>query len=527
MIDDLAAHGDGADLAADLCVVGAGPAGLALAREFLGSRTSVIVVESGGVRPEPEVEPLKEGEAEGLSENALVDARGRGFGGTTALWAGQCIPLDDIDFERKEWVPHSGWPIGPSALSTYYARAGALLGIPGETYDERLWDRWRMSPAALDSGKLNHRYTAWVPQPDLGRSFRSDFARSRNVRVLLHANVTAIETNADGTAFDHLRVRHLGGIAARVRARACVLCCGGIENARLLLMSGDPDAGGVGNPHDNVGRFFQDHAHVPSAIIQSPRPRMLQERYSMFHSGGRRYLPKVVLAPAVQRAEGVLNCIANFEFLFADEAVNALRRVYLGTRGHREGTTALRRDLRLVAEGLPAAGATVYHRLALGRSSLSPPARTLLRTHPEQAPNRDSRVLLSRERDSLGSNKARVEWRLTELERRTVEVMARTVDAEFRRLGLAQSDVPEWLFEPDGDWTQRFGDSYHHIGTTRMADDPRHGVVDRDCQLHGVAALYLGGSSVFPTSGYANPTLTIVALSLRLADHLKGRLGAG
>jgi choline dehydrogenase-like flavoprotein len=105
--------------------------------------------------------------------------------------------------------------------------------------------------------------------------------------------------------------------------------------------------------------------------------------------------------------------------------------------------------------------------------------------------------------------------------------MARTVDAEFRRLGIAESELPGWLLEEGGNWAEHFGDSYHHIGTTRMSDEPSQGVVDRDCQLHGVAGVYVCGSSVFPTSGFANPTLTIAALSLRLADHLKGRLASG
>jgi choline dehydrogenase-like flavoprotein len=520
MIDDLEALESGAELEADLCVVGAGAAGLALAQEFLGTTTRVVLLESGGLTREAETDRLNEGESEGLGEETLLEGRGRAFGGSTTLWAGQCIPLDDIDLEPRDWVPLSGWPFERAELSAHYERAGRLLGVPGEPYDATLWNAWRVTPPSLDGSKLRHGYTAWIPRPDLGRAMRPRFRRSRNVRVLLHANVTAVETNPAGTAFEHVAVRTLGGATARVRARACVLCCGGIENARLMLMSGDVDAGGLGNAHGNVGRYFQDHPNAIGAVLHTARPRAIQEVYSLLYRRGRRYLPRLVLAPQVQRAERLLNCAANLEYVFADDAINALRRVY---RGYRRGDTRppLRRELGTVSRGLPLAAATAYRRVARGRSTLARPATIGLRVHTEQAPNRDSRVLLSRERDALGSPKARVEWRLTELERRSAEVLAMTVDAEFRRVGLADSELPDWLAGGAEDWAGRFGDSYHHLGTTRMADDPATGVVDRDCQVHGIAGLYASGGSVFPTSGYANPTLTIVALALRLADHLR------
>lgn len=504
MIDDLTAYGAGSELQADVCVVGAGAAGLALARELLGSRLRVLVVEAGGLATEPEP----------------GGGRGRGFGGTTALWAGQCIPLQPIDLERRHWVPGSGWPISLAELAPYYERAGAVLAVPGERYDESLWRQWRIAPPPIDAGRLTHTYTAWSPHPDLGRAFRREFERSANVRVLLNAGVERIEPNAAYTTVERLELRCTDGSRASVRAPACVLACGGIENARLLLASGDVDAGGLANAHGNVGRWFQDHPNGRTAVLRTDRPRALQDPYSLFYRRGRRYLPKLALAPEVQRAEAVLNCGANLEYEFEDQGLNALRRVY---RARRQGgeRADLGRDLRLAARGLPAAAVAAYRRLALGRSPAARPARIWLQTHSEQAPNRDSRVVLTRERDERGALAARVEWRLTELERRTAEAMTRTVAAEVRRLGLGDAEIEGWLLDPDGDWRARFSDAYHHIGTTRMADDPATGVVDADCRVHGVDGLYVAGSSVFPTSGFANPTLTIVALAIRLADRLR------
>ena len=512
MIDDLTGYGSDAELEADLCIVGTGAAGISLAREFLDTRARVIVLEAGGLEPDAQTDRLKEGE--GLSARGLVEGRGRSFGGTTTLWAGQCMPLDPIDLETRDWVPHSGWPIAMSELSPFYERAAGVLAVPGEQHDESLWRHWGIVPPALDPARVRHSYTVWSPKPDLGHVYGKDLRRSENVRVLLHANATAIETSSAATAFSHVVARSLGGSSVRVSARACVLCCGGIENARILLTSGDPEAGGLANAHDTVGRYFQDHPNRRSALLHTSRPRDLQEPYSLLYRRRRRYLPKLALAPAVQRSEEVLNCGANLQYDFANEGLNALRRVYRASRRSQEPDSSLRDDLRLAVRGVPAAAGTAYQRLARGRSSTSPPASIWLQTHSEQAPNPDSRVVLARGRDALGSNTARVNWRLTELEQRTAEVMAATVGNELRRLGLAETEL----------CADALGDSYHHIGATRMSTDPRNGVVDADCKVHGVEGLYVSGSSVFPTSGFANPTLTIVALSLRLADHLRRRL---
>lgn len=520
MIDDLAGYGEAAQFEADLCVVGAGAAGIALARRFLGSPLRVILVESGGLEPDTETDRLKGGEADGVGADGLVLGRGRVFGGTTRLWAGQCIPLDPIDFERRDWVPHSGWPIDVTDLESYYLAAARVFGVPGENYDETLWERWGLTPPALDQAELVHSYTAWSPRPDLGRAFRREFERSENVRVLLHANVTGFDLGGTTGCLRGLTVRSLSGDQASIRVRACALCCGGVENARLLLAAGEPLARALGEAAQNVGRYFQDHPNTHCATLRTAAPRALQDPYSLFYRGKRRYLPKLKLAPAVQRSERVLNCAANLDFEFEDEGLNVLRTIYRDARQHRRPTASVA-DVGPAVRGLPGAAAAAYRRIALGRSSAAPAARIRLQIHSEQAPNADSRVQLSRERDALGMPRARVEWRVGELERRTLETMTETVGRQFSRMGLARTEADEWLRSPAEHWERFVGDSFHHVGTTRMSERPADGVVDPNCQLHGISGLFVSGGSVFPTSGFANPTLTIVALALRLADHLE------
>ena len=522
MIDDLRRLEDGAELEADLCLVGAGAAGIAIAASFFDAGIDVLVLESGGLRLRDETESLNSGEATGMDAASLNAGRGRVLGGATALWAGQCLPPEPGTFMKRPWVPDSGWPVDARALQPYYRRAEALLRIDGEAYDQTVWDSFRVPRPSIDQRRLTHRFTVWCPKPHLGRLYRRRLAASGNVRVLLHATATEIVTISSGTRFDSVRATTPSGKKVRVRARACVLCAGGIENPRLLLVSNRVHPAGIGNAHDVVGRFFQDHPNGYPATIAGGDVARLQDLYGLLYRGRVRYLPRIVLTSDLQRSEGVLSCAAYPVFHFGQESgIEAARRMSRCLRAGRR-PTRLGLELTRITRDAPRLASAAYRRLAQGRSARAVPVLVTLQTHTEQAPNPMSRVTLSRRRDRLGVPLPRVDWRLTELERRTTEVMVKVVTDEFRRLGLGQVRPEAWL--GDTRWSRHMRDSFHHMGTTRLGTDPKNSVVDADSQIHEVAGLFIAGSSVFPIAGHANPTLTIVALAIRLADHLKGML---
>ncbi len=513
MIVDLRSLERGARIDADLCLVGAGAAGIAIAREFLDSSHDVVLVESGGLRRSGDTEALNEGEAEGMEAEDLRGGRARLLGGATALWAGQCLPLEDGAFAPRSWVPHSGWPLDRAELDPYYRRAESLFDIEGEAYDERVWRRFGIAPPAVDPALLGSRFTVWCPEPHLGRRYRTELERAAGLRVLLNATTTRIE--AEDARFTALRVSTPEGKEATVRARACVLCAGGIENARLLLLSE------LGN--HRVGAFFQDHPNGHVGIIETCEPRKLQDLFSLFYRRGKRYLPRLTLSPELQGMGEVLGCAAYPVFHFGESSgLEAARRLVRELRGRRRPKNP-GEDLRRVLRDSPRLAAVGYRRLRHGRSPALVPERITLQVHAEQAPNPDSRVLLSDRRDPLGLPMARVEWKLTDLDHRTAEVMAGTVGEELARLGLGELRLEPWL--GDSAWSRHMNSSYHHTGTTRMSVDPQNGVVDPDCMVHGMSGLFVAGSSTFTAAGFANPTLTIAALAVRLADHLKRVLG--
>jgi choline dehydrogenase-like flavoprotein len=345
---------------------------------------------------------------------------------------------------------------------------------------------------------------------------------------VLHANCTAIRLAADGRRVERLELRTLPegtgeGRTAQVRARAVVLACGGIENARLLLASDDVRPAGVGNDRDMVGRCFMEHPELwkPAVGVLAGD---LQWALA-FRSGETSPYNIMHLRPsdAMQAREGILNTSLHVTTRLRSDpgaGYEALGRVRHG--GWWERARAL--GSALIDPGDVLDG--VYSRFA-DRQYVPRqvgPTEVMIRVRSEQSPDPDSRVMLGAERDALGMRRVRLDWRMNALDKRTVRVALETFARELGRLRRGRLRIEEWVGADATSWPEALEWGYHHMGTTRMSADPREGVVDADCAVHGVAGLYVAGSSVFPTGGYVNPTLTIVALALRLADHLRAKL---
>jgi choline dehydrogenase-like flavoprotein len=512
-----------ASLQADLCIIGAGAAGLLLAHAFVGTGTSVVVAESGERVASPRTQALYCGEVDGRPFRGLQDGRVRSLGGSTTLWGGQCIPLDPIDFEERPWVRHSGWPISQADLQPYYALAKRQLQISPAEYETALWDSFGLDRLAFDPARLNPIHSVYIPRRDLGRRYAAELTAAPNIRVLLGATATELQTDAYGTTMAGARLQSLDGRHGRISARRVVLCGGAIENARLLLLSDRACPGGLGNQHGLVGRFLQEHPFGRAASIHTDQPRRLQTYFNLMYRRQRKRLAKLALSEQAQRRELALNCVARLEYEYAPGSdAQVLQGMAAELRAGRMPRPLLSQLMR-VGAGVPMIADTAWRRLVQGFSPAPRPSGIYLETFSEQAPNPESRVRLGRGLDALGQRRVLVEWRLLDIDWHTPRVFARHVQAEFRRLKLGEVRLADWLTAetpPDS----AMMDSFHPAGTTRMAGEPKQGVVDRNCQVFGVSGLYAAGSSVFPTSGAANPVLTIAAMTLRLADRLKAEL---
>ncbi len=515
MIRDFATFDADQPLACDVCIAGAGAAGISIALEFAGRGERVILLESGGLDYEDATQALYAGRNLGVPYLDLDVPRVRMFGGATNHWGGMCTPFDPIDFEKRDWVPYSGWPITAADLAPYYLRAHPLLELGPFNYTPAEIAPPGTEFLAFRPDRIRPKMWRYsVPATNFGVAYREPLANASNVDVLLHANLVDIETDAAASRVSAYRIQSLEGKTARVQARTYVLALGGLENPRLLLSSDGVVAGGLGNQRDQVGRFFMEHIRIVGGSVLSIQDNWYKAYAQLAHDG--HHVRCALTASAdVQARERILNPM----LMLGEKEVGRIRSP--GYTSLAEIRKAFAKgqipehfgaDLLAVLEDLNGVVRGFCERLDTS---------VYLMMEAEQSPNPDSRVVLGRDRDQLGMRRGNLDWRLSALDKRSARTLVELVGQELARLDLGRLQMADWLARDDDTWSDDIGGHFHHMGTTRMASDPSRGVVDADCRVFGIANLYIAGSSVFPTGSCSNPTLTLTALALRLADHLK------
>jgi choline dehydrogenase-like flavoprotein len=520
-----------------VCIIGGGVAGITLALELSRAGVDLCMLESGGFGPDDETRDLYRGENVGLPYAFADGCRSRYFGGSSNCWGGWCRPLDPWDFEKRDWIAHSGWPFGLDELAPYYARTHELLKLGPQNFDPAYWEReigrHDVRRVPLATGDMRDTVAQFSPPVRFGKAYRDELSRSVRVRVFLHANVLNIDADAQGTTITRVRVGTISGRRLSVQARVFVLATGGIENARLLLASNDVQAAGLGNANDLVGRYFMDH------------PRMMwgKVRFRPGNARNKLYDIKYHYQNAAVSAHGT-KISSQFapkqELMEREKLLNS--RVWLYSKWYGEGSAGsealihckealLQKDQpgRSLKADVATMIAHPLHTVGYGLTRLLQWPMLItdvtLQAIVEAVPDPDSRVTLCADkRDCFGMPRVRLEWRLGEQVKRTFDKTFLLLAQELQMANIA--DV-----EPDAPlegraWPAKLEGTWHHMGTTRMHDSPQEGVVDRDCKVHGISNLYVGGSSVFPTVGANFPTITIAALALRLAGHLVHRLDA-
>jgi len=514
----------------DVCIVGAGAAGITLTRELTGHSLSVCLLESGGLEYETETQSLAGGRSVGLSYPALHTTRLRFFGGTTNHWNGTCRPLDDIDFQKRDWIPHSGWPFDRSELLPYYKRAQPIVQLGPFVYSDYDWHDVEKRQSIFDGSALTSAIFQQSPPTRFGKTYQDEIERAPNVTTYLHANVLELETNASGRTITRARVTSLERNDFYVSARIFILATGGIENARLLLLSNAKNRQGLGNDHGLVGRFFMDHpivgdgnAGLIALIAPTDFSRLLATRkeFDNFQPVGKADKPPRFwhcITPSAQemRRAKLLNFGIGIELFDGPDVpgyASARKLKRLLTKGEYLG------DLWEIIQDV------ISNIDDIVLTDKPDPLRVPLQVSywAEPMPNPDSRVYLSNERDIFGQPRIELDWRLTDLDKENFGHALMLLGTELGRTGLGRLGANPEVW--DEDWVKLVALSWHHMGTTRMHANPKSGVVDANCRVHGVSNLYVAGSSIFPTAGHATPTFTIVALALRLADHIKAKMG--
>jgi len=548
MVRDAQKIDQNTELSCDICIVGAGASGITVANELSTSHLKVILLESGGMGKESATQNLYRGEVVNPDQHgALHLYRERSFGGTTNVWGGRCAPFDPIDFESRPYIPDSGWPVKRQDLDEYYQRAhryceageyeySASKALPscqpaieGFHSDDLLTDSiWRFSPPT------NFR-----------KLFYHTLSVSKNIDILLHANCLKIIPNESGTAIDKVLVSSLGRNPFFIKAKKFVLAAGGLEVARLLLLSNDVHAKGIGNQEDLVGRYYGSHITGTYGKFVFSRGKRVQWDFDRTADGVycRR---KFTISGRKQKEFSILNMSGMIDHPLASDAAHGngvlssmylLKRLLssrippeysrsLSTLGKYRDVISHVRNILLDAPGLAKFSVKWVDRRILRYRKL--PSVTLpskineysFHFDSEQSPNSQSRVTLSRSgRDFFNLPQLRVDWRINSGDIQMVERTYQFIDEELRRSGAGMLQFDKDSISEVLRTTLSVGS--HHLGTTRMADSPKRGVVNAHCAVFSIPNLYIASPSIFATTGYANPLLTTVAFSIRLSDHLK------
>jgi choline dehydrogenase-like flavoprotein len=533
----------------DVCIIGAGPAGTTLAREFINTGLKVNLLESGGETPDFEVYKLSEGTISGHMNEPLEQMYLRQIGGTannfilqTAVnqWGYRYTPLEEIDFEQRDAVPYSGWPLCKSELDPYYARVQSLCDIGPYDYSAAYWTHGDMQPLPLNPNKVHNSVFMFGPTAKFRQEFPEQIKQSSNVQIFTYATVVELLCSDDGLSVASALVRTFEGKEIYFKAKKFIITANALQTPRLLLSSTRHYAKGIGNQHDNVGRYYMDHCLVPSGSFIPYDSKLINTLgfYDMQALHGVSALGKLMLSPNIMRDEGLVNFAAMFfpvELSQVDtDAMNSVallhnhltyktwpkdlwKHLFNAFKGRNRVFRAFYEKARYNVPILTSLARGGWSKAASNHKKYD---RLELTALTEQSPNPENRLILTDEKDALACYKVKVRYVWSDKDVANITRAQQIMAEALEETGLGRYEPPKLPAES----VKSLGGTHHMMGTTRMSDDPKHGVVDRNCKVHGILNLFIAGSAVFPTGGYANPTLTNLAISIRVADHVKMEL---
>ncbi len=494
----------------DICIIGAGAAGISIALEWNHTPYKVILLEGGGFDFDPKIQNLYAGKITGQRYFPLSSARLHYFGGTTGHWGGYCAPHDPIDFEKRDWIENSGWPINRKDLDPYYRRASVNLDLGPFNYTTDYFQNKdpNMIPLPLDSSVVVDKMWQFSKPTKFGEKYKQTIVDSPNIYLYTKANVVEILSNENSSEIEGVVTKNFEGRNHKVKAKHFILACCTIQNARVLLASQQRSPKGLGNDHDLVGRYFMEHVEVDSGELWLLKPSWLK----LYMLSWTVTKARAELGVSAQKQEEykILNGTLSLKPLNFAKKIKPTIDMW-SHEDPRASLNQLNTDISKAVKStgiLPETGTNSYQ----------------LFTRVEQAPNPNSRVTLEPEKDGLGMPRATLHWELTAFEKRSIRKIHQIIGEEMGRSNVGRIKVLDYLQnqdDNDNSWPDFVGGGWHHMGTTRMNEDPKKGVVDVNCKVHGISNLFIAGASCFPTAGSPNPTFTLVSLSIRLSDHLK------
>ena len=532
----------------DICIIGAGPAGLILAHAFIGTNFTVSLLESGGLSKNSKIQKLSEGTLSGDLSEPIDQTHIRQVGGTANHWiikmadkryGYRYAPFDAIDFEKREGLPYSGWPIQKTDLDTYYAEVVAKCEIGPYQFNSQSWTNSSTDTLKLDPEKIISDVFMFGPTKKFTQDFPSDISKSSNINLFTNATVVELLTSKCGSLTEVAIIKTFTGKTIRFRAKQFILATNALQTPRLLLNSRKTHSQGIGNQHDNVGRYYMDHSLVSSGNFYLFDAKKINEFgfYDMRLIAGTSVLGKLKLSKEIMKKQQLRNMTATLFPMptFNDvEALSSVKNIATAI-ANRQLPAELKKNILAIYKGKSHVLRVLYEKLrydtpimpGFGRGGWSKLTnneqkyqRLELLSFVEQSPNPDNRVTLINEIDELGCKKINLHFKWDEGDIASIRKAQKIFADSLNQTGLGHFELPEdFSIHPN-----RLAGLHHMMGTCRMSESAKDGVVDKNCKVFGMQNLYIAGSAVFATGSYANPTLTNLALSVRIADIVKKEL---
>ena len=503
----------------DLCIVGGGAAGITIALLLKKLPINICIIESGDLKKNEKIQILNDVETTDLPIGS--PARARQFGGTTTLWVGRWKPHDKIDFEKRDWVVNSGWPISLFDLEPYYQKSATLLDAPNYS-NFSLNSPDLNNQHIIDSNNIETSVFRWLEKKDFdwGKKYQDEFSSSETVKVFLNGNVVNLITDNDKKSIKALDVKTIEGNKFSVRSKIFILAAGGLENARILLISD------IGNEYDQVGRYYMDHPKELVGEVNLFNNNTDLALYWGLIGDSKQLRAGLKLKDETQKQNKVLNSYILLEPIFSwsyNPGMKAVINIVQLIKGRKIPFDIIKQHILEILKNKKVVFEFAFFELKkriLNKKEVV--KKVKIWNFLEQEPRSENKVSLSDEKDLLGIPKIKLSWSIGELDKKTIVFLHKILDKELQNLGIGELKSP-LLHDNLASWPIS-RDASHHMGTTRMGNDPKTSVVDKNCKVHNIDNLYIAGSSVFVTSGYANPTYTIVALATRLAEYIQNKI---
>ena len=530
MFIDFADPARAIDHQGDICIVGSGVMGLAIASHLLAhSRRRILLVEEGGLADTENDSAVPSELNAGDVASGVAGGRARGFGGSSRRWGGQALPFSPLDLAPRPGIdPAGGWPISWEELNRYYPLADNFLGLSSISFQTDLWQKPRLTSGFGKDCPLELSLSKYSPHPYLASLFQKKIANSNQVDCLINAKVAGVNLDSTGQSCTGVRIRNRHGMEATIKSQWVVLCGGGIENPRILLASWHNGKQGIGNQHDLVGRYYQDHLGFFAARLEPIDWPAFQHLLASFTPGKQKYVPKLQLSQETQLRENLLNVTGNLDVQSDDNTpLHAARRLYHALRGSRPGSRtwkALSQDLKQVIRSAPDTLALLSTHFLEHRIAIPKGAQYFLMANAESEPLYNSRIRLSDATDSYGMARPIVEWRVSDRSLTALKCYGQALKGTLESKQIATVQLSPYLTDPNANWKERSYSLYHHMGATRMSNTARDGVVDTFGRIHDINNLYIAGTSVLPTGSSSNPSYTALALAFRTAQQLLTKL---